>query len=173
VSSPEDGVPGAEREQLGVRTSVGAFGYQMSGNKVLVQKVTKNARTASGLHLPQSAVDANAGRSSILGIVVAIGPGRMIIDNESGDDWNGGRRVKPGYVAGDTVILARWGGHTGVYGLDDSYAICTEGDILCRIDGVDVSAEEGRPVAEAELIVGTSEPAFSYGANTGYDAPSA
>lgn len=171
MSAPEDATPGAG--DLGARAELGAFGYQMAGDKILVRKVDRNMRTAGGIILPPSAVSAGAGRNTILATVEAVGPGRKIIDNDSGDDWNGGRRVPSAFTAGQTVLLARWGGHTGLFGLDDSYAICTEGDVLCVIDGVDVVEEDGHAVAPVEPALtgngqGVAE-SFSYGHAAGYD----
>ena len=65
-------------------------------DRVLVEKVKKDAKTAAGILLPDSA----AGKMNE-GMVVAVGPGRLNRD---------GALVPPSLKAGDKVLLPEFGG---------------------------------------------------------------
>jgi len=74
-------------------------------DRVLVQRIKAEAKTASGIFLPESSVkELNEGK------VLAVGPGG--IDKE-------GKRVPMGVAAGDRVLIPQYGGSPVKVGEDE------------------------------------------------------
>ncbi|EFX03946.1 heat shock protein [Grosmannia clavigera kw1407] len=88
-------------------------------DRVLVQRVKAEAKTASGIFLPESSVkDLNEAR------VLAVGPGAL--DKE-------GKRTPMGVSAGDKVLIPQFGGSPVKVG-EDEYHLFRDSDILAKIN---------------------------------------
>ena len=75
-------------------------------DRVLVQRIKADTKTASGIFLPESSVkELNEGK------VLAVGPGAIDKD---------GKRVPMGVAAGDRVLIPQYGGSPVKVG-DDEY----------------------------------------------------
>lgn len=90
------------------------------GDRILVQRIEPETKTASGIYLPDSAKEKPQEAK-----VVAVGDGRLIEST--------GKRESPIVKVGDTVILEKWGG-TEVKIDDEEYLIVRESDILAVTD---------------------------------------
>lgn len=88
-------------------------------DRIVIQQVEAEEKTASGIVLPGSAQE-----KPQEGVVIAVGPGR-IDDN--------GNRVPLDIAAGDTVIYSRYGGTEIKYG-EDEYIILSVRDILAKVE---------------------------------------
>ncbi len=88
-------------------------------DRIVIQQVEAEEKTASGLVLPGSAQE-----KPQEGKVVAVGPGR-IDDN--------GNRVPLDISVGDAVIYSRYGGTEVKYG-NDEYIILSARDILAVVE---------------------------------------
>jgi len=64
-------------------------------DRVLVEKVKRDAKTAAGILLPDTASKMNEG------VVIAVGPGRVAQD---------GKTISPQLKEGDKVLLPEFGG---------------------------------------------------------------
>ncbi|KAL1972946.1 hypothetical protein VTN31DRAFT_6488 [Thermomyces dupontii] len=88
-------------------------------DRVLVQKIKPETKTASGIYLPESSVkDINQGT------VLAVGPGAL--------DKNGNKipmSVKPG----DKVLIPQYGG-SPVKVNDEEYTLFRDSEILAKIN---------------------------------------
>ncbi len=95
-------------------------GIRPLGERMLVQRVEAEAKSAGGILLPESAKE-----KPKEGIVIALGEGRML---ESGEraDWS--------VVVGDRVLFTSYGG-TDVKYNGQEYLIMEERDILAVIQG--------------------------------------
>ena len=85
------------------------------GDKILVQRLEAEAKTASGLYLPTQAQE-----KPQFGKVVAVGTGK-ILEN--------GKRADFQVKAGDTVVLSKWGG-TEIKVDGQDYLILSEDEVL-------------------------------------------
>ncbi|KAK4544350.1 10 kDa heat shock protein [Oleoguttula mirabilis] len=88
-------------------------------DRVLVQRVKADAKTAGGIFLPDSAVkELNEAK------VLAVGPGMM--DKE-------GKRLPMGVTAGDKVLIPQYGGSPIKVG-EEEYSLFRDHDILAKIN---------------------------------------
>jgi chaperonin GroES len=90
---------------------------QPLADRVLVKPVEKEAKTKSGIYLPDTAKE-----KPQEGKVIAVGPGKMTDD---------GKRVEMDVKVGDTVIYAKYGG-TEIKVDDEEMMILRESDILAK-----------------------------------------
>jgi chaperonin GroES len=89
-------------------------------DRVLVKPIEKEARTESGLYLPETSKE-----RPIQGEVIAIGPGKQL-DN--------GERAKPSVKKGDRVVYGKYAG-TEVEIKGDTHLILRETELLGVING--------------------------------------
>ncbi|KAG7288208.1 10 kDa heat shock protein [Staphylotrichum longicolle] len=88
-------------------------------DRVLVQRVKAEAKTASGIFLPESSVkELNEAK------VLAVGPGALDKD---------GKRVPMGVSAGDKVLIPQYGGSPIKVG-EDEYHLFRDSEILAKIN---------------------------------------
>ncbi|CAK7239540.1 MAG: Nitrogen permease reactivator protein [Sporothrix thermara] len=88
-------------------------------DRVLVQRAKSEAKTASGIFLPESSVkDLNEAR------VLAVGPGALDKD---------GKRTPMGVAAGDKVLIPQYGGSPIKVG-DEEYTLFRDSEILAKIN---------------------------------------
>ncbi|EGS21286.1 putative mitochondrial 10 kDa heat shock protein [Thermochaetoides thermophila DSM 1495] len=88
-------------------------------DRVLVQRIKAEAKTASGIYLPESSVkELNEAR------VLAVGPGALDKD---------GKRVPMGVQAGDRVLIPQYGG-TSIKVGEEEYHIFRDSEILAKIN---------------------------------------
>ncbi|PHH78640.1 hypothetical protein CDD80_6532 [Ophiocordyceps camponoti-rufipedis] len=89
-------------------------------DRVLVQRVKAEAKTASGIILPESSVEKlNEAK------VVAVGPGAL--DKQ-------GKHMPMGVAAGDRVLIPQYGGSPVKVG-EDEYQLFRDSEILAKIKG--------------------------------------
>ncbi|EAA27079.1 chaperonin Cpn10 [Neurospora crassa] len=87
-------------------------------DRVLVQRVKAEAKTASGIFLPESSVkDLNEAK------VLAVGPGALDKD---------GKRLPMGVNAGDRVLIPQYGGSPVKVG-EEEYTLFRDSEILAKI----------------------------------------
>lgn len=89
------------------------------GDRVVVQPMSREETTKSGLVIPDTAKE-----KPQRGTVIAVGPGRR---DDDGD------RVKMDVEVGDTVLFAKYAGTEFKYE-DEEYLILSEKDILAKIE---------------------------------------
>ncbi|KAG6274865.1 10 kDa heat shock protein [Claviceps purpurea] len=88
-------------------------------DRVLVQRIKAEAKTASGIYLPESSVEKlNEGK------VLAVGPGAL--DKT-------GNRLPMGVAVGDRVLIPSFGGSPVKAGEED-YHLFRESEILAKIN---------------------------------------
>ncbi|KAK5136594.1 10 kDa heat shock protein [Meristemomyces frigidus] len=88
-------------------------------DRVLVQRIKADTKTAGGIFLPDSAVkELNEAK------VLAVGPGG--VDKE-------GKRLPMGVKAGDKVLIPQYGGSPIKVG-EDEYSLFRDHDILAKIN---------------------------------------
>ncbi|KAK3318261.1 chaperonin 10-like protein [Apodospora peruviana] len=88
-------------------------------DRVLVQRIKAQAKTQSGIYLPESSVkELNEAK------VLAVGPGG--IDKE-------GKRVPMGVAAGDRVLIPQYGGSPVKVG-EEEYQLFRDSEILAKIN---------------------------------------
>ncbi|KAI1142435.1 chaperonin Cpn10 [Hypoxylon sp. FL0543] len=88
-------------------------------DRVLIQRLKPEAKTASGIFLPESSVkEHNEGR------VLAVGPGALNKD---------GQRVPMGVQTGDRVLIPEYGGSTVKVG-EEEYTLFRDSEILAKIN---------------------------------------
>ncbi|PMD18907.1 10 kDa heat shock protein, mitochondrial [Hyaloscypha hepaticicola] len=88
-------------------------------DRVLVQRVKMEAKTAGGIFLPESSVkELNEAR------VLAVGPGGLDKD---------GKRVSCSVAPGDKVLIPQYGGSPVKVG-DEEYHLFRDHDILAKIN---------------------------------------
>ena len=88
-------------------------------DRILVQRLEEEAKTAGGIIIPDSAKEKPAE-----GKIIAVGPGKL---NDSGE------RVALQVKAGDTVLFSKYGG-TDVKIDGENYLIMREDDVLGVIE---------------------------------------
>ncbi|KAF4762807.1 hypothetical protein N7455_009491 [Penicillium solitum] len=87
-------------------------------DRVLVQRIKPEAKTASGIFLPEAAVkEQNEAQ------VLAVGPG--LLDRD-------GKRLPMGVIAGDKVLIPQFGGNAIKVG-EEEYTLFRDHDILAKI----------------------------------------
>ncbi|KAJ6183856.1 Chaperonin Cpn10 [Penicillium mononematosum] len=87
-------------------------------DRVLVQRIKPEAKTASGIFLPEAAVkEQNEAQ------VLAVGPG--LLDRD-------GKRIPMGVNAGDKVLIPQFGGNAIKVG-EEEYTLFRDHDILAKI----------------------------------------
>ncbi|KAJ5418351.1 Chaperonin Cpn10 [Penicillium crustosum] len=87
-------------------------------DRVLVQRIKPEAKTASGIFLPEAAVkEQNEAQ------VLAVGPG--LLDRD-------GKRIPMGVTAGDKVLIPQFGGNAIKVG-EEEYTLFRDHDILAKI----------------------------------------
>ena len=89
------------------------------GDKILVQRLEAEEKTASGIYLPESAKEKPQQAK-----VVRVGDGRQLENGETAPF-----SVKEG----DTVIIGKWGG-TEVKVEDQEYLVMSEDDVLAVVE---------------------------------------
>ncbi|EEQ91803.1 10 kDa heat shock protein [Blastomyces dermatitidis] len=88
-------------------------------DRVLVQRIKAEAKTASGIFLPESSVkELNQGK------VLAVGPGAL--DKK-------GNRISMGVAVGDKVLIPQYGGSPVKIG-DEEYCLFRDSEILAKIN---------------------------------------
>ncbi|RMD44896.1 hypothetical protein DV735_g135, partial [Chaetothyriales sp. CBS 134920] len=88
-------------------------------DRVLVQRLKSETKTASGIFLPESAQkELNQAK------VLAVGPGGL--DRE-------GKRIPMSVKAGDSVLIPQFGGQNVKVG-DDEYHLFRDSEILAKIN---------------------------------------
>ncbi|RYP79350.1 hypothetical protein DL769_003031 [Monosporascus sp. CRB-8-3] len=88
-------------------------------DRVLVQRVKAEAKTASGIFLPESSVkELNEAK------VLAVGPGALTKD---------GQRVPMSVASGDRVLIPQFGGSPVKVG-EEEYQLFRDSDILAKIN---------------------------------------
>ncbi|KAK5121495.1 10 kDa heat shock protein [Meristemomyces frigidus] len=88
-------------------------------DRVLVQRIKADAKTAGGIFLPDSAVkELNEAK------VLAVGPGMM---NKEG------KRIAMGVSPGDKVLIPQYGGSPIKVG-EEEYSLFRDHDILAKIN---------------------------------------
>lgn len=95
-------------------------GIRPLGERILVQRLEAEAKTAGGILLPESAKE-----KPKEGIIISLGDGRLL-DNGERAEWN----VK----TGDRVLFTSYGGTEVKYN-GEEYLIMEERDILGVIEG--------------------------------------
>jgi len=100
------------------KTKAKAPAIKPLGDKILVQRLAAEEKTASGIFLPESAKEKPQEAK-----VVALGKGR---------ETKSGKQVDFSVSAGDTVLLSKWGG-TEVSLEGEDYLIVSEDDILAIV----------------------------------------
>ncbi|GAB4195613.1 MAG: co-chaperone GroES [Phycisphaeraceae bacterium] len=89
------------------------------GDKILVKRLDAEAKTASGIYLPESAKEKPQQAK-----VIAVGEGK-VLDN--------GERAKPTVKKGDTIILSKWGG-TELKLDGEEYLVLSEDEVLAVVE---------------------------------------
>ncbi|PNP49431.1 hypothetical protein THARTR1_09753 [Trichoderma harzianum] len=88
-------------------------------DRVLVQRVKAEAKTASGIFLPESSVEKlNEAK------VLAVGPGGLDRD---------GKRIPMGVAVGDRVLIPQFGGAPVKAG-EEEYQLFRDSEILAKIN---------------------------------------
>ncbi|KAI5288502.1 10 kDa heat shock protein [Ascosphaera aggregata] len=87
-------------------------------DRVLVQRIKPEAKTASGIFLPESSVkELNEAK------VLAVGPGMLTKE---------GKRIEMGVKEGDKVLIPQYGGSPVKVG-DEEYHLFRDSDILAKL----------------------------------------
>ncbi len=87
-------------------------------DRVVVEVVESEDQTPGGIYLPDTAKE-----KPQEGIVVAVGPGKML---------EAGERAEPAVKAGDKVLYSKYGG-TEIEAGGKEYLVMRESDILAKI----------------------------------------
>lgn len=89
------------------------------GDKILVQRLEAETKTASGIFLPEGAAEKPQQAK-----VVAVGEGKVL---------DSGERAKPTVKKGDTIILSKWGG-TELKIEGQEYLVMAEDEVLAIVE---------------------------------------
>ena len=89
------------------------------GDKILVQRLAAEEKTASGIFLPESAKEKPQQAK-----VVAVGAGKVL---------DSGERAPFTVQEGDTIILGKWGG-TEIKVEGEEYIVMSEDEVLAIVD---------------------------------------
>ncbi|KAF2255570.1 chaperonin Cpn10 [Trematosphaeria pertusa] len=88
-------------------------------DRILVQRLKPEAKTATGIFLPDSAVkDLNEAK------VLAVGPGALDKD---------GKRIQPSVAPGDKVLIPQYGGSPIKVG-EEEYSLFRDHELLAKIN---------------------------------------
>ncbi|KAF2745174.1 10 kDa heat shock protein, mitochondrial [Sporormia fimetaria CBS 119925] len=88
-------------------------------DRILVQRVKAEAKTAGGIFLPETAVkELNEAK------VLAVGPGAFAKD---------GQRIKPSVQPGDKVLIPQYGGSPIKVG-EEEYTLFRDHELLAKIN---------------------------------------
>lgn len=98
----------------------GKLNLRPLADRVLVEPLEQEEKTASGILLPETAKE-----KPQEGLIVAIGPGRL--------DEEGKKRVEMEVKLGDKVIFAKYSGSEIKLG-DKKYLLMSEKDILAIVE---------------------------------------
>ncbi len=98
-----------------------AFKLKPLGDRVIVEPLERDEKTASGIYVPETAKERPQE-----GLVLAVGEGRW--------DEDGKRRIVMEVKEGDKVIFAKYSG-TEIKVDDKKYLILSEKDILAVVAG--------------------------------------
>ena len=90
------------------------------GDRILVERLAAETKTASGIYLPDSAQEKPQQAK-----VKAVGEGKL--------NDKTGKRDKPPVKKGDTVLLSKWGGTELKYD-GDEFLIVNADDILAVVE---------------------------------------
>jgi len=96
-----------------------AFKLKPLGDRVIVEPLERDEKTASGIYVPETAKE-----KPQEGLVLAVGDGRW--------DEEGKRRIAMEVKQGDKVIFAKYSG-TEIKVDDKKYLILSEKDILALV----------------------------------------
>lgn len=94
--------------------------YRPLADRVIVEPLEGEEKTASGLYLPETAKERPQE-----GLIVAVGPGRW--------DEEGKKRVEMEVAVGDKVVFAKYSG-SEIKPADKKYLIMSEKDILAVLE---------------------------------------
>ena len=89
------------------------------GDKILVQRLQAEEKTASGIFLPESAKEKPQQAK-----VVAVGDGKVL---------DSGERAPFQVKKGDTIILSKWGG-TEIKVDGEDFLVMSEDDVLAVVE---------------------------------------
>lgn len=89
------------------------------GDKILVQRLKAEEKTASGIFLPESAKEKPQQAK-----VIAVGAGKVL---------DSGERAPFTVKAGDTIILGKWGG-TEIKVEGEDYIVMSEDEVLAIVE---------------------------------------
>jgi len=89
------------------------------GDKILVQRLEAEEKTASGIYLPETAKEKPQHAK-----VVRVGTGKTTDD---------GKKIDFQVKEGDTIILGKWGG-TEIKIDGDEYVVLGEAEVLAVVD---------------------------------------
>lgn len=89
------------------------------GDKILVQRLEAETKTASGIFLPEGAKEKPQQAK-----VIAVGEGKVL---------DSGERAKPTVKKGDTIILSKWGG-TELKLDGKEYLVMAEDEVLAIVE---------------------------------------
>ncbi|KAK9372714.1 chaperonin 10-like protein [Lipomyces chichibuensis] len=87
-------------------------------DRILVQRMKAEAKTASGLYIPEKNVEKLSEAK-----VLAVGPGALDKD---------GKRIIPSVAPGDKVLIPPFGGSTVKIG-DEDYLLFRDSEILAKL----------------------------------------
>ena len=93
--------------------------FRPTEDRVLVEPVEADEKTAGGIILPDSARE-----KPQRGLVIAVGPGKLL---------DSGRRGEMGVSLGDEVFYGKYSGTEIEFGTDQ-YVVLRESDILAVVD---------------------------------------
>jgi chaperonin GroES len=96
------------------------LGLRPLGDRVIVEPLAQDEKTASGLLLPETAKE-----KPQEGLIVAVGPGRW--------DEDGKQRIEMEIVVGDKIVFAKYSGSEIKLG-EKKYLIMSEKDILAVME---------------------------------------
>ncbi|PLB35609.1 uncharacterized protein BDW47DRAFT_119407 [Aspergillus candidus] len=120
---PGFGGPGGGQPQMGFGGGGGSFLRNVKNlapllDRVLVQRVKPETKTASGIFLPESSVkEQNEAK------VLAVGPGAIKAD---------GQRLPMGVAVGDLVLIPQFGGSSIKVG-EEEYTLFRDSEILAKL----------------------------------------
>jgi chaperonin GroES len=96
------------------------LGLRPLGDRVIVEPLAQDEKTASGLLLPETAKE-----KPQEGLIVAVGPGRW--------DEDGKKRIEMEIVVGDKIVFAKYSGSEIKLG-EKKYLIMSEKDLLAVME---------------------------------------
>ena len=89
------------------------------GDKILVKRLEAEAKTKSGIFLPETAKEKPQQAK-----VIAVGDGKLL---------ENGTRAEFQVKKGDTIIIGKWGG-TEIKVKDEEFLVMSEDDVLAVVD---------------------------------------